>query len=337
MAAISVVIPTYNRAPFIARAVSSVLAECRDGDEVIVVDDGSVDDTEKRLEPFRGRIVYRKIPNGGAGKARNFGMGVAKNPLLAFLDSDDEWLPGKLDLQRALLEARPDVLFCFSDNRDLFPSGVLQHKMQSYWGAAPGPFLGPGVPFSSLAALPEGRDDFLVHIGDLYPRQLEKESVSVDTLLLRREKLGPDVRFAEDCPSREDFEFIGRLARGGPAAYMDVETVLVHQHVGERLTNLKGLANLDIMLKITLRVWGADQAFLAKHGERYRAAVDRLRMRRARSLLAAGRPEEARAELGQVKNAPLVYYAASHIPARLFALAAALRRPFLKEFQEKKT
>ena len=79
--AISVVIPTYNRAQLVARAVSSALGECSDGDESIVVDDGSTDGTELSLAPYREHLVYLRVPNGGAGKARNIGVGVAQNPM----------------------------------------------------------------------------------------------------------------------------------------------------------------------------------------------------------------------------------------------------------------
>ena len=112
---VSVVIPTYNRAALVGRAVRSALAETSPGDEVIVVDDGSTDDTEEALAPYRDRIRYFRARHGKAGAARNHGVREARNGLVAFLDSDDEWMPDKLVLQRAALAARPDAVFCFSD------------------------------------------------------------------------------------------------------------------------------------------------------------------------------------------------------------------------------
>ena len=112
---VSAIIPTYNRAHLVGRAIKSVLASIRDGDEVIVVDDGSTDDTEPVVRAFGERITYVRSSNGGAGRARNIGVSIAKHPLLAFLDSDDEWIPGELEWKRRILEARGDVLFCFSD------------------------------------------------------------------------------------------------------------------------------------------------------------------------------------------------------------------------------
>jgi len=98
---ISVIIPTYNRVAMIGRAVRSALKQIREGGEIIVVDDGSTDGTQRALAEFRDCITYVTVPNGGAGKARNKGLALACNPLVAFLDSDDEWQPHKLDLQRA--------------------------------------------------------------------------------------------------------------------------------------------------------------------------------------------------------------------------------------------
>src|SRR3954452_6386677 len=112
---VSVVIPTYNRASLLPRAVDSALIQLGPEDELIVVDDGSTDGTEAALVPWRGRIHYLRLPHGGAGRARNAGWAVASGDLVAFLDSDDEWLPGKLTLQRALLAARPELAFCWTD------------------------------------------------------------------------------------------------------------------------------------------------------------------------------------------------------------------------------
>ena len=112
---VSIVIPTYNRAHLVSRAVNSALQQCAPGDEVIVVDDGSTDSTGIVLAEFGERIRYIRKENGGAGAARNRGIREARNPLVAFLDSDDEWMPGKIELQRQFMQARPDVLFCFSD------------------------------------------------------------------------------------------------------------------------------------------------------------------------------------------------------------------------------
>src|SRR5262249_16773682 len=109
---ISVVIPTYNRAALVPRAVASPVDNVTAADEIIVVDAGSTDGTAEALAPYRDRIRLLRGPHAGAGAARNFGIAAAQGDVIAFLDSDDEWMPNKLLLQRALFQARPDVLFC---------------------------------------------------------------------------------------------------------------------------------------------------------------------------------------------------------------------------------
>lgn len=103
---VSVIIPAYNRGHTIDRAIQSVLEQTFQDFEMIVVDDSSIDGTRARVEGFRDpRIRYlRHEQNRGAAAARNTGIRAARGEYLAFLDSDDEWLPQKLDEQIALLE-----------------------------------------------------------------------------------------------------------------------------------------------------------------------------------------------------------------------------------------
>ena len=104
---ISVVIPTYNRAHIVTRAVESALAQSRAPDEIIVVDDGSTDDTAGALRRFADRIRYITQRNAGVSEARNRGVREASCEWIAFLDSDDEWMPDKLATQVAGLVAHP--------------------------------------------------------------------------------------------------------------------------------------------------------------------------------------------------------------------------------------
>lgn len=99
--AVSVIIPTYNRRRWVGAAVESVLAQDLAGIEVIVVDDGSSDGTVEMLaERFGRHIVIERLPqNLGRSAARNVGWQRARSDLIAFLDSDDVWLPGKLGAQ----------------------------------------------------------------------------------------------------------------------------------------------------------------------------------------------------------------------------------------------
>ena len=96
---VSVVIPTFNRATFVVDAARSALAQTHAPLEIIVVDDGSTDDTLERLEQLEGRVTVLTQRNQGVAAARNAGTRIARGALVAFLDSDDLWLPHKLERQ----------------------------------------------------------------------------------------------------------------------------------------------------------------------------------------------------------------------------------------------
>lgn len=117
MKKVSVVIPTYNRAEQVPHAVRSVLEQTDVPCEVIVIDDGSKDETEAALAPFAGSIRYIKTENGGVSAARNRGIREATCDWVAFLDSDDTWHPDKLRLQLATME-RTGAKLCFCVSAD---------------------------------------------------------------------------------------------------------------------------------------------------------------------------------------------------------------------------
>jgi len=110
---ISVIIPTFNREHTIAQAIESVLAQTYKDLEIIVIDDGSTDDTKTVLEPYKDRIKYFYQENKGVASARNKGLEEARGEFIAFLDSDDYWLPEKLRSQTEFLKAHPDTAMVY--------------------------------------------------------------------------------------------------------------------------------------------------------------------------------------------------------------------------------
>jgi len=109
---ISVVIPTFNRSAFVKEAVASALAQVNVDMEVIVVDDGSTDDTGEVLRDFGDRITVYRQENAGVSSARNTGIRNAKGDWIALLDSDDLWLPRKLSAQSSFLSVHPEFGIC---------------------------------------------------------------------------------------------------------------------------------------------------------------------------------------------------------------------------------
>jgi len=108
---ISVVIPVYNGANFIANAIDSVLNQTIKPYEIIVVNDGSTDDTANQLAKFQNLITVLSIPNGGVSRARNLGVQTSKGDFIAFLDADDVWYENKLASQMEMFQRFPEVGF----------------------------------------------------------------------------------------------------------------------------------------------------------------------------------------------------------------------------------
>jgi len=111
----SVIIPTFNRAAFLAEAVDSVFAQTEKNYELIVVDDGSTDATRAMVESYGERVRYFFQSNAGASAARNCGIKNARGRFITFLDSDDLWLPKKLACQLAWMAAHPEIMLCYTD------------------------------------------------------------------------------------------------------------------------------------------------------------------------------------------------------------------------------
>lgn len=331
---VSVVIPTYNRAHLLPRAINSVLPQLREHDEIMVIDDGSTDDTASIVSRFR-RVRYLKKPRGGAGPARNCGMAEARNPLIAFLDSDDEWLPGKLELQRRLMEALPDVDYCYSDFLVSDRNGRAHRRYLRHWHQDQRSWdviLAPGRLFSSIAPVPHNLPDLMVHEGNLYPQLMEHPYIATFTLLCRKIKGAGAPLFSDDLPIFEDWEFFGRLARDRKGAYLDCETAIQHGHDGLRLTQAHLITQIESRQKIINRLWGSDENFLREHAARYKEVVDHLesvrRFYTAKELLRAGQMREARAAFRAIGSYPTAYRLLLMAPGFVIRAADRVRRPF---------
>lgn len=323
---ISVIIPTFNRAWLVSRAVRSAISATRPEDEIIVVDDGSTDDTLVILGNFGNQIRVIAAGHSGAGAARNLGIQSARHDWIAFLDSDDEWDADKLELQRRLLAARSDLCFTFSDFRTVDRNGIGHPMFLRSWMADQrswSDILGPAKQYSELAPLPPGRPDFCVHIGDLYPVQLVSFCVATFTLVFRRSACQQLPQFAEDVPTYEDHQFFGQLSRCGQGALLVCETSTQHGHDSPRLTGTDELRSSEARLKITERIWGSDSEFLDKHGKLYGDFVGDLRRRHkqllVRKLASEGNFADARVEARQAGRLP-----------RKLALLLALPNPLAR-------
>jgi glycosyltransferase involved in cell wall biosynthesis len=319
--AVSVVVPAFNRETLIVRSVTSALEAMQEGDELIVVDDGSTDNTEGVLAQFGKRIRFLRVPHGGVGPARNAGMDAARNDLIAFLDSDDEWTCDKLELQRTVMQARPEVTYCFSDFRVQDRHGAMHSRYMRRWGddtRAWSEIVGPGFRYSSIAPLPPGREDFTVFVGDMYPALLGSCYVGTFTMMCRKTGPGGAVRYPAELAFYEDWMMFAQLAKCGPVALLDCETAVQHGHRGPRLTGTNELAKAESQLRMTEAVWGADPEFLTRYRTEYDAILasrqEHARFARAKSYLKQGRMREAREVFATMTHRPLKFRLALHVP-----------------------
>jgi len=127
---VSVIIPTYNRAKYIEESIRSVLAQTYTNLEVVVVDDGSTDDTEIIISSIvDSRLRYIHQPNCGRSNARNHALSIASGKYITFLDSDDLFLPNKIELQVAYLKSHPGVGMVYTSAHCINDQGeMLAHK-----------------------------------------------------------------------------------------------------------------------------------------------------------------------------------------------------------------
>ncbi len=238
---------------------------------------------------------------------------------------------GKLDLQCALMDARPELLFCFSNVGVRFSWGTEIHRYLThrYKDARVGDrILGNGVPFTSLAELPPGRrGDFPVHIGSLYVAEMGASHVLTSSFMVRRERAGDALWFAEDLPTYEDWECFGRLARRGPAAYLDCDTTWFYCHEGPQLTDADASTDAAARIAVLTRIWGQDSDYLTDHGEDYRRVLREQRMILIRNFLLLAQPREARKQLRELSGAPFLYRLMAVMPAPVLnGLIKVLRR-----------
>lgn len=331
---ISVVIPTYNRAHLIERALNSALSQIRDGDEIIVVDDGSNDNSEQVVKALSENIRYIKQENAGAGVARNKGIKEATKDLIAFLDSDDEWMENKLQIQRSLLEARDDILFTYSDFAITNKAGKEIRNCLPLWTNDNRPWkeiLPGGIFYSQIAKLPEGVDDFEVHAGDIYKMLAKSCYILTTSLMVRRERAGEALCFAEDIPTYEDWVCFGRIARAGKGAFTNIETSWQHSHQGFRLTDADTLVTSVTRLKVLNRVWGKDPDFLAENSDYYQVLLQEQYKLRTASYISMGENHKAKESMKDMNDVPLHYKILASLP-RLISLRLLGYRRFTRDY-----
>lgn len=226
---VSVIIPTYNRAHMIVECLDSVLNQTYGDFEAIVVDDGSTDDTEKVVKPYLDRITYIKQENQGNAAARNAGIREAKGEILAFNDSDDLWLPDKLERQVRYLDEHPDVdMVC--GNGVFFGDQKIEGKK----------------------VIPDKRAVPLESDGVTLKAIFMKSSIRTPTIVARRHVIEATGGFDPDFKVCVDLDFAFRVLMKFKVAFINQPLFKLRRHTGhiggdsERRTlfNIKAIEKL---------------------------------------------------------------------------------------------
>ncbi|HJL77708.1 MAG TPA: glycosyltransferase [Candidatus Marinimicrobia bacterium] len=189
---VSVVIPTYNRAHLLQRALDSVFCQTLLPTEVIIVDDGSTDSTASLIETRYSEVAYIWQPNGGVSAARNSGIRKASGDWIAFLDSDDEWLPQKLEGQVEVLAEKPGMKLCHTEE---------------IW-IRNGRRVNP-------------RKKHAKHGGWIFQKCLELCCISPSSVMIHRSVFDEVGLFDESLPACEDYDMWLRVTARYPVLYID--------------------------------------------------------------------------------------------------------------------
>jgi glycosyltransferase involved in cell wall biosynthesis len=210
--AVSVIIPTYNRAWCLGEAVDSVLAQDFNGFELIVVDDGSTDGTAELLAAYGNQIIILQRENSGVSAARNAGIAAARGEWIAFLDSDDLWLPRKLSTQVEFFNSHPEALIC---------------QTEEIW-LRNGRRVNPGKRHRKPS-------------GMIFEPSLELCLVSPSAVMLRRGLFQRMGFFDESLPACEDYDLWLRVSCQIPVYLLDAPLIIKRGGHADQLSRAWGL------------------------------------------------------------------------------------------------
>ncbi|WP_431281322.1 glycosyltransferase [Humitalea sp. 24SJ18S-53] len=218
--------------------------------EILVVNDGSTDDTADMLSAVYGANSAVKVihqPNGGVCVARNRGLDAAQGDFVAFLDSDDVWLPWKLEVQVACLTQRPEAGMIWTDMEAIGPDGgkqrnrFLREMYSNYRNFADDTLFEGRESFRDIAPLaPPALADVPVWWGRIHQAMILGNLVHTSTVMLTRRRLEQVGRFDESlAPAGEDHDFHLRTCEAGPVGLFDAPTIQYQVGGQDRLSRLR--------------------------------------------------------------------------------------------------
>jgi glycosyltransferase involved in cell wall biosynthesis len=244
----SIVVPSYNRAYCLPRTVDSALAQTNARVEVIIVDDGSKDDTPALVASRYGsdpRVRFIRQDNAGVAIARNTGMRAAQGDFIALLDSDDIWEPWKLELQLACMRARPEVGMTWTDMEAIDPDGkvinpaYLRRMYSAYrWYPTSDSLFRESQPLTEVApGLASVVGDRRFSVGDLSSAMIMGNLVHTSTVVFTRSRYEQAGAFSDQYRhAGEDYEFHLRTCRAGIVGFVDIASIKYQCGLADRIT-----------------------------------------------------------------------------------------------------
>ena len=220
---VSIVLPTYNRAHLLPRALDSIVAQTFGDWEILVVDDGSTDSTDEVVHAYSRdlgeRLRYIRQSHTGCCAARNRGIDAARGEFVAFLDSDDEFLPTKLARQIELFRLCPELSLAYSD-----------YSCVDLAGRRFGSVFDTKCPTGRRVAFEEVSPGLCV-CHDAFERLLDGYFIATITGLVRRETLGSRIRFMPDPAYAEEWLFYAEIAKDRGVGFIN-EPLSLHHFTG---------------------------------------------------------------------------------------------------------
>ena len=209
---VSVIIPTYNRGWILREAIDSVLAQDYSDFELIVVDDGSTDNTRDILDAYGRKIIVLHQPNRGVSAARNRGIAASRAQLVAFLDSDDLWLPQKLTRQAEFFQSNPEALICQTEETWV-RNGVRVNPKKRHQKPS----------------------------GMIFEPSLALCLVSPSAVMIRRSLFDTVGLFDESLPACEDYDLWLRISCRHPVFLLDDPLIIKRGGHDDQLSRADGL------------------------------------------------------------------------------------------------
>ena len=314
MTTVSVIIPTYNRAHYVRSAIESILAQTYQNCEIIVVDDGSTDDTDARLRGLPGNVIYHRQPHSGRpAVGRNTGLRLATGEFVAFLDSDDLFVPDRLALHVAKLEAEPQIAMVYSDAEYFTDDGTIVGTLMGDAGLFP--FLSSSSSPNAAASVQVGTDRPIITPSGSTPKLTETPAqrppqgrifgpllisnfIPTCSVTLRHDYLNT-VGIFDETPilaGVEDYDLWLRIAAAYEIGHVPGTLSRVRVH-GQNISGGDKLSQYLGMLEILTKIGRLHAELVAVYGTRWRERRSLMHLAAARAYVRRRMPGWALAQL----------------------------------------